>query len=579
MVFQEILNNYIEQLSCSAKELSEASKVSGSVISRYRSGEREPAFDSEQLVLLAQGLATLAQARGLTFDSAEEILDCFKQTLAKKINSSTSFSNKFNTLTDLLQINIKDFSAYINFETSYLYRIRSGQRHPNDPAAFIENLCRYIAINHSDVAGKTTITKLLGCSLDDIKDTSAYSLRIADWFSDETTIIPSSEDKQIASFLNRLDSFDLNEYIRSIRFNELKVPSIPFYRPASKSYYGIEEMKRGELDFLKATVLSKSKEPIFMCSDMPIAVLAEDMEFNKKWMFGIAMSLKKGLHLNIIHNIDRPFSEMMLGLEAWIPIYMTGQVSPYHFPNISTNVYHHTNSVSGTVALTGECIDGFHANGKYYLSCHKDEVAYFKQKAKDLLAKAKPLMQIYRQESREQYESFEKKLSTENGTRYFMLSAPPIYTISDGLLNRIFERLTLTRSFQDEIRSYIKSKRKQAHDLLNENKVNIRLAILSREEWQAHPVSLSLSGLFSETSLCYTYDEYLEHMEQTKVFAKENANFSLSFSDKLKFHNIQIQILDKKCIVISKEKAPTIHFIIRHRKMIDALYNFYIFES
>lgn len=33
-------------------------------------------------------------------------------------------------------------------------------------------------------------------------------------------------------------------------------------------------------------------------------------------MFGVAMSLKKGLNLNIIHNIDRPFNEMMLGLES-----------------------------------------------------------------------------------------------------------------------------------------------------------------------------------------------------------------------------------------------------------------------
>ena len=65
-----------------------------------------------------------------------------------------------------------------------------------------------------------------------------------------------------------------------------------------------------------------------MCSDMPMSDMAQDMDFNRKWMFAIAMSLKKGLHLNIIHNINRPFHEMMLGLESWIPIYMTGQVSP-----------------------------------------------------------------------------------------------------------------------------------------------------------------------------------------------------------------------------------------------------------
>lgn len=50
------------------------------------------------------------------------------------------------------------------------------------------------------------------------------------------------------------------------------------------------------------------------------------------------MCLKKGLYLNIIHNLDRPFNEMMLGLESWIPIYMTGQVSPFYFKNNNNNI-------------------------------------------------------------------------------------------------------------------------------------------------------------------------------------------------------------------------------------------------
>ena len=81
------------------------------------------------------------------------------------------------------------------------------------------------------------------------------------------------------------------------------------------------------LDFLKATALSRSREPVFICSDMPIEELAQDMEFSKKWMLGLAAILKKGLRLDMVHDLNRPFGEMMLGLESWIPLYMTG-VSP-----------------------------------------------------------------------------------------------------------------------------------------------------------------------------------------------------------------------------------------------------------
>ena len=42
--------------------------------------------------------------------------------------------------------------------------------------------------------------------------------------------------------------------------------------------------------------------------------MAADLDFSKKYMLGLALLLKKGLHLNIIHSLNRPFQEMMLGL-------------------------------------------------------------------------------------------------------------------------------------------------------------------------------------------------------------------------------------------------------------------------
>ena len=168
----------------------------------------------------------------------------------------------------------------------------------------------------------------------------------------------SSNNTVINSFLNNLDNFDLEEYIKVIKFDEMKVPFIPFYNPSAKTYTGIEEMRMGELDFFKATVMSKSTEPVFMCNDVPMEKLVQDKEWAKKYMFGIAMILKKGLHINMIHTLNRPFKEILLGLENWIPLYMTGQVSAYYFKNFNANIYTHTNYVSGNVALTGESVRG-----------------------------------------------------------------------------------------------------------------------------------------------------------------------------------------------------------------------------
>ena len=105
-----------------------------------------------------------------------------------------------------------------------------------------------------------------------------------------------------------------------------------------------------------------------MYSDMPITEMAKDPDFPKKWMFGMALLLKKGLHLDQIHHLDRSFEEMMLGLESWIPMYMTGQISPYYFKNAQNNIFLHFLKVSGAAALSGEAIAGSHGDGKYYLT-------------------------------------------------------------------------------------------------------------------------------------------------------------------------------------------------------------------
>lgn len=64
---------------------------------------------------------------------------------------------------------------------------------------------------------------------------------------------------------------------------------------------------------------------------------------------------------------------------------MTGQVSPYYPKGKHNSIYCHFNYVSGQAALTGECIQGFHNEGKYYLTKNKEEVSYYQKNAARLL--------------------------------------------------------------------------------------------------------------------------------------------------------------------------------------------------
>ena len=47
--FKDILIKYMEELDCSSKELADSSGLSAATISRYRSGERIPDVESDNL--------------------------------------------------------------------------------------------------------------------------------------------------------------------------------------------------------------------------------------------------------------------------------------------------------------------------------------------------------------------------------------------------------------------------------------------------------------------------------------------------------------------------------------------------
>lgn len=569
MTFSKQLNKYIEQLNCSSQDLVTASGLSSTVISRYRKGERSPSLKSKHLDQLVNGLYTISCTKNIGLDK-EDIYNTLSNSLNDINIEFEQLSKNFNSIVSALDINIADLARFIGYDASFLSRIRNGNRKPAKPQDFIESVCNFVVTKYSSSDNKNTIAILLSCDPNELNNNADYLLKLSNWFA--TNI--SSNNKYISDFLNNLDTFDLNQYIKAIHFDELKIPFVPFYKTSSRNYYGIEEMKKGELDFFKATVLSKSSDPVFMCSDMPMEDMAKDIDFGKKWMFAIAMTLKKGLHLNIIHNLDRPFNEMMLGLESWIPIYMTGQVSPFYLKGTPNSIYCHLNYVSGNVALNGECIADYHATGKYYLTTAKSEVAYYKEKAKNLLNKSQSLMEIYRIENKNDFKTFLSSFSKSSSNFRRILSSLPIHTISDELLLNILKRNKISDSNIKHIINFVKEEKKLMEDILKKNIFLDEVCELSKEDFENQSFSLSLSNDFSEEKIYYNYEEYKQHLKLTKEYERALKNYKLSISEHSTFKNIQILINENNWVMISKDTSPSIHFVIKHPKLRNAIENF-----
>lgn len=561
MKFSDLLNKYLEEFNCSSKKISELTNISPSVISRYRSGQRTPEANSIQVETIINVLFELSDKKY----QKEDIKNSIINSLKKDNFNYENFSKNLNDLINLLKINLKDMSKYTLYDSSHISRIRYGKTKPSEPIEFSKKTINYIINKYNSEEDIKKLSNLLGKDLN-INNLNEHLLNFL-------TDSKNKPDDKIEKFLTNLDNFNLNDYIKAIKFDELKIPNIPFYITKTKSYYGIEEMKKGELDFFKGTVLTKNNN-VFMCSDMPMEDMAKDVEFGKKWMFGIACMLKKGLHLDIIHNLDRPFNEMMLGLESWIPIYMTGQITPYYFKDIKTNIYQNLTYTSQTLALAGESINGYHNKGKYYLTNNKKEVEYYQEKAKNLLKKASPLMEIYKEENVDSYNNFLNNYYEIYAPRTRFLSSLPLFTISNTLLTSILKRNNINEDDINKILDYKINLTLNYNNILNKTSLYDNIPSLTKKEFENNKPNLLLSDIFYNKKITYTYEEYICHLKETEDFSKKHSNYKLNKLSFLTFKNITVTILGKELVIISKEENPTIHFIIRHPKLINAISNF-----
>ena len=214
-----------------------------------------------------------------------------------------------------------------------------------------------------------------------------------------------------------------------------------------------------------------------------------------------------------------------------------------------------------------------HQNGKMYLTNNKTELAYYRQRALDLLSNASPLMDIYRVESESAFSAFVKKDCMTFGKRRSILSALPIHTLSEELLSQILEHNSVDEADKNRILAYAAEQRQLYKTVLEEESITDEIPVISESEFKEHPMLLPLSEIFYEKDIAYTYEEYLLHMDQTLRYSQEQENYIIKQNSNYPFRNIQIRILEGKWVVISKNKAPAIHFVIHNPQLRNALEN------
>jgi hypothetical protein len=462
---------------------------------------------------------------------------------------------------------MKELSRAVNYDISFLYRIRSGKRRPHDLDEFIRRICSYTVLNRKSEGDLELLGELTGVSPSLLTSEKQRHQALVDYLTHNGSLSQNTVD----DFLRKVDSFDLRDYSAGFPLDTSKLDSVPLPAAPRQMYYGTEQMRLGNLAFFRHAVQSYSQEDLFMCTDMPMLDMAADERFAPQFVLSVAAVLEKGLHLNIIHELNRPLREMLLALESWIPLYMTGRISPYYLPKKGSELYHHLLFTCGTAALSGECIAGKHDHGRYELTTDPQELSYFKTRSKDLLKKAKPLMDIYGVDQWDAFYRFARDSQQLPGDRRGILCRPPMHTMPEALLQEILDSNQVSEQQREPIWEHFRLEHEALEEMTETHHLEDRFSVLSEEEFREHPVAVSAPLCYG--ILSYTWEQYSAHVEATLNTRRPNYR---AMAMAPAFRHIDAYIVKGSHAVICKHNEPGIQFVIRHPKLVSALENYVV---
>lgn len=425
MAFATVLNTFCASLGCSNKELAESCGISMSALSRYRNGKRTPRAGSDVINQLAGGISKIAQERGVASASSEAaVRDALRNGLVNVQPLGPSFSARVDSLMKLLGVKNADVAVPLHLDSSYISRIRRGERTPNDKKRFAGVVAQVAALRCMERGMLDEVVSLVGAAESqwkadqlDIDNVGVLSEVIARWLLGNQVV--ESDIAAVDTLLRDIDNrywqevLDKSRNSKSVLSCAIKSGERHSERPVF--FCGENFMWRAEMAFLEGASECGAKN-LFMSSDMPALETVMSPENMARYQQGVLELIDKGCHVTVVHSTDRPLRETLQSLQMWVPLYMTGKVTPLYLEGATSRLFCHVNNVCECCAMASEAVRGHEEAGRYYLTFNPEDIEYYRSKMDFILEQTSVLLELYRNDDEEGMRKFEREDALRQAT-------------------------------------------------------------------------------------------------------------------------------------------------------------------
>ncbi len=532
----EKLKLIFDFLGASNSELSKISGIDPSLVSRYRNGIRQPSLSSKQFLNLCDGMAKYAVEKSLwknlyklyglpNAESPETALQkyiCMPPDvepcnsihgIEPTVNAVNGFGEKLNLMMEVLNVSNVMLAKAICIDTSLVSRLKSGKRIPKKSRDLIESISCYILKRIKSLNMINELSIALGIPIEIIeKGSHEFIEMLSDWL------------------LSTPDTTNINPYF-AVDNLQMPAPLLqPKHAPDMNLIANIKPPMNttkflGDEGIQKALIALLNK---VNTTDTPL-VLKFFNDSNSDWLLNASPSYMATLSYlftnannnnkasyQIIHNLYRSTHTLGLGIQTWLPMYMTGLVEGYYYSTAPSEKFHHTLIIAqDTAAIFASHVAGTEKNCVYFYTEDPDIISHLDIQYNALLERSKPLSHKITRNNYKDYLLHLVRSTNSCITFKTLFKCPSINTMHPQLFSKIINSKSMLLSKGDK-KQLIEYQRNYSHlqELrLKTNRIVEFIYFPDLNELAEQKVMLNLSEFLIKEQIPYSIDEYTEHIQ------------------------------------------------------------------
>ena len=408
-MFKDKIRLLLSELGMRNHEIADYISASPVTIGRYLSGARVPRGHSRRQ--LVSGLAkciiehdaSAAVYRLLACDDISAEDDDLQKSLDLWLFADTSvgagqekqspttfsaFAERLGEAMELARLSNAKLAHMINMDPSQISRFRRGHRTPQSSSGVVTLICSVLIERIADLQATPELLGMIDAPPTAIEDENLMLIYFQKWLCD----FKQENLTSIGHLLQNVNTLATFPDVVLPAYETIVTSAVK--NDTNACYMGTSGLQNAVIRFLAAAIETDAKE-LLLYSDENIDWITADRNFQMAWAGLMAICVKKGIRIKIIHNIERSTSEMIDAIRSWFPLYMSRMIEPYYCTLRNGQRFSHTVFVCPNVA----CIESGLMNGNietnlYHYHPDKVHLEYYENRYHHLLNSCRLLMRM-----------------------------------------------------------------------------------------------------------------------------------------------------------------------------------------